>query len=162
MQSGGAFSNVVVPAGSCTLNGVSVKHDVQVRAGGSLTTSGGTSIGHDLTANGASTGRICGTTIGHDLRVVGSTGGWTILDTASTPCGAGGGDAVRHDLVVRNSKGAADVSNTFVGHNLAVTGNTGSSTKVAANMVGHDAVCKSNTGQTDGGNSANHKNNGCG
>ncbi len=157
-QSGGSFSNVVVPAGSsCTLTGVTVKHSVSVLAGSSLTTSGGTSIGHDLSATGANAGSICATTIKHSLTVVGSTGAWTIGDT----CGPGTGVTVRHDLVVKTSKGAVNVTGNTVGHNLTVTGNTGASTTVAANTAGHDAVCSGNTGQTGGGNKARHTN-GCG
>jgi hypothetical protein len=155
-QSGGSFANVVVPAGaSCTLTGVTVKHSVSVLAGGSLTTSGGTSIGHDLTATSANVGSICATSVRHSLSVVGSTGAWTIGNTCGT------GVTVRHDLVVQMSKGTVNVTGSSVGHNLTVTGNTGASTTVAANTAGHDAVCSGNTGQTGGGNKAGHTN-GCG
>ncbi|HLX87848.1 MAG TPA: Ig domain-containing protein, partial [Acidimicrobiales bacterium] len=127
----GTFMDVMVPPqATCTLGtGTTVTHDVQVGAGGSLT-SMGAAVGQDLYSAPGSKIRLMGGSIAHNL--------W--IDRASLLYDLGA--SVGHDLGVDDAM-SVGIQGGSVGHDVFVFGVTGPGPTGADNFlcgvtVGHD------------------------
>lgn len=102
----------LVAGPGCTLNGVSVSHDVSVAPNGSLTMSGGT-IGHDLRIeNTSAASSICNVTVVHDVNVNHNSGAVTI---GGANCGWA---SIGNDLHINDNRGGVTVGDASIGQDL--------------------------------------------
>ncbi len=147
----GGGKDVTVPTGATCilLPGTTVSHDTIVQSGGKLIANG-VGFGHDVSLTGAGGSTVCGSSISHDLTAQGSVNG----SGTTTICN----DDVGHDLNIRNNGGPVLVTGNTVGHDLNVQNNTPGGATVNSNGSGHDATCQGNSPQTGNGNSAVHNN----
>ena len=173
--------NLLVPVnGVCTLNGVTVLGNVNVKQGGSLTGINGIHIGKDLQANQAVKVSLDqGTTVGAALdlssvggvRVIVSVAlGFSITGTNGTSAGSPNyvcASSVGGAFALRSSSSSAPFSigglppcsagnTTGPGKALTINGNQ-APVVVANNHVGGNLVCKGNSSVASSNNSVNGK-----
>ncbi len=156
----GTAKDLNVPAGYwCFLEGATISHDATVQPGGSLEADNST-IGHDVTANGAAVIYFFNYTgpnkVGHDFVATGTSpatmeyGGWDVCGTT-----------IGHDLSITGANVAYEIEigdqgpqdNEFcgglspdtIGHDLVVSGNHAGHIDVGNNSVAHDLAVSNNT-----------------
>jgi hypothetical protein len=177
--------NLVVPSGSCTLNGVKVRGNVTVEAGAFLLITSGSKIGGNIVTDDKCVGvSLMGNpiTVGGNLQIQGCTGtagggvfnGYTqtngpglitiggnfACENNAGPClGQDGGKVGGNVRFVTNTGGAGNtlavISLAAIEGNVEVEDNASGDSVVGGNNIGGNLNCQGNGNVTDGGLGAN-------
>ena len=151
--------NVHLTGGTLELAGATVKGQVQVQGGGTISILQSTRIQGNLQIQNLPAGsppiRICGATIDGNLQYQNDGAAITIGGPACA------GNTVQGNLQVSGNSAAIEISANTVSGNLQVQNNTGPSTDVSGNDVGKSLQCENNAAISGGGNSAQKKQGQC-
>ena len=104
---GAVSEDIILTGGSCTITGATVRGDVVVGAGASVTVSNGTTIDGDLASAGASSVSVDGSTVQGDIKVVGTTGAVSLTN-----------NTVQGDIDAWANLGGVSVTGNTVGGDL--------------------------------------------
>jgi hypothetical protein len=176
---------IVQPGGSLDDRGAYIAHDIQATQPLGIHVNGGDgmgpgTVGHDVVIDGVTgspfpptLNSVCNNIVGHDVVIENSAASaarWGIGDRDGI-CG-GGAVTVGQDMVISNNANPIEVEDNSavfsgnIGHDLVMTGNTGSLV-AEANNARHDCTQSNDSPYTnadadnDGPNTASHSIDGC-
>jgi hypothetical protein len=160
--SGGATveGNIHVTGGTLELSAATVKGQVQVQGGGTVSILQSTHIEGNLQIQNLPAGstqiQICGATVDGNLQY--QNNGAVVTIGGDPACA---GNTIGRNLQISGNSAPAQVIGNTVGGNLQVQNNTGPSTQVSENVVSKNLQCENNASITGGGNSAQKKQGQC-
>ena len=152
--------NISQTGGTLTISHLTVKGNLQVQNGGTVSVGPNALIQGNLQIQNvpasAAASQICRATVQGNVQVQ-NTGGAVQIGSASAGCA---GNIISGNLQVQNNAGATGVVGNIVSGNLQDQNNT-APTQVTDNTVTNILQCENNTSITGGGNTASLKQGQC-
>lgn len=172
--------NIKVNGGHLELSAATVKGNVQVQGGGTVSILDGTTINGNLQIQNlpavSEQNQICGATITGNLQYQNNRAAVQIGAAPDCPGSTVRGNlqaignsaevAIADNMVTGNLQDQSNSASTqldgnTIGGNLQLQNNTGASTEVSGNVVGKNLQCDNNASISGGGNSAKKKQGQC-